>query len=171
MRTAQTNRLLCWGALCFLLGATHSTTNAEETTAADIGSILDDATVAVVIVDLERLDVAALVESISDARGSGAAEAQITQALLQYVGPALSRFRELGATRVYAVYSLHDVTQQMPYVVVPAASHKQAEQIARFLESGGTGVGTFPSVFTRDDMAIAGSRGRSEEHTSELQSH
>ncbi len=158
MRTTRCYRLLFGFLLALGVGATLASANAEDTTAAGIARILDDATVAAVIVDLERLDVDALVETISAARGNGAAEVQSAQALLQYVGPVLSRFRELGATRVYAVYSLHDVKQQMPYVVVPAANNEQAEQIARFLESGGGGIGSFPSTFAIDDMAIAGSR-------------
>jgi hypothetical protein len=103
-----------------------------QTTADAIAPFLDDATVAVVRVDLERVDPAALAKFVQ----SAASRPEATERFAAYLATLRTQLRNLGATEVFAVYSLHDLVGQSPYLLIPAGDAAAATRVAAWLFSG-----------------------------------
>lgn len=123
---------------------------------------LDDATIAVVGIDLAQLDVAAIAAPFGDASSDDRPSVRVVQSQLNAISNAVTELRKRGVTEVYAAYSLHDFTRKMPYLILPTASEAQAERVARYLEFGSSGednaheLGIFRSIFTRGNTVLAG---------------
>jgi hypothetical protein len=103
-----------------------------QPTADAIAPFLDEATVAVVRVDVERIEPAALAKLVQ----SAASRPEATDRFAAYLTTLRTQLRDLGATEVFAVYSLHDVVGQSPYLLVPARDSAAATRLAAWVFSG-----------------------------------
>lgn len=106
--------------------------NAVADEANDIAPFLDETVFAVGRVDLEQLEPAGIAPWL---QGESAPEAEQEQ-LSELLSGVRQTLRDLGVSRVYAVYSFNDVGEQMPYLVVPAADAEHARRVAAYLYSG-----------------------------------
>ncbi|MGD9853990.1 MAG: DUF1559 domain-containing protein [Planctomycetaceae bacterium] len=133
--------------------------------AASIAPYLDEATIAVVAIDLERLDLDAISKAVTAGAGGETATVAATNAFLGYLSPVVTTLRDQGAATVYAVFSLHDVGRRMPYLIIPTSGADGAQKLAGLLSGQGGAAGSrspiqfFPSAFVRDDVVIAGNEG------------
>ncbi len=104
-----------------------SSVTADE--ADELAPYLDEAAIAVARIDLEQVDA----HQIAPFLGAETDDVAAASTLLSKVQQTL---RDLGASRIYAVYSLYDVGKAMRYFIIPATTADQARRIAAYCYSG-----------------------------------
>jgi Protein of unknown function (DUF1559) len=155
---------LCF--LCSLLFLTPLTSLSAQTAfdpaarAAAIAPLLDDQTIAIGRVDLDRLDAAAIVKLLADVippddKNAAGQLAKLEQAI-KGVKTAL---RAGGISQLYAVLSLHHLPKEPVFVVAPLPAGTDAKQAADILKEitrlpasdviGGAAVAGTPEVLDR----------------------
>ncbi|MCA9028024.1 MAG: DUF1559 domain-containing protein [Planctomycetaceae bacterium] len=141
MRTIILSAILCFAG-------TTSLSSAQE--AEDITRTFDDAAVVVVIVDLDRLDLTGVADAIASAGSEDLGSERLANSLRRYFQPVVQQLRELGVSKLYAVYSLHDWNGGMPYLVLPTSSEEQADKVSQLMQTGNDAGGKIVSVVLRD---------------------
>ncbi len=128
---------------------------AADVDARAIAPYLDEQTLAVAHVDLSRVDAQALAARIVQlGPASSRSVAEFARSVQDFVGA----FRRAGGKDLYAFFSLADLPQSTPFLIIPVGAQADAQALSRLLKGAPSGPFASEVIEKLDGVIFVGSR-------------